>query len=130
MSLEFDFSEVVELAADFARAPDIAANEVRAVVQKGALNVKRDWQSRWRGLSSAPALPDAITFDTKMTADSAEAEIGPDKSRRQGALGNIIEFGTRNNSPRPAGGPALKAEAPRFVKALEDVLQKALAGGR
>lgn len=101
---------------------------VRGVVQRGCLNIKRDWQQRWSGIGHAPALPAAVTYDTTETAGEVRGEVGPDKGRRQGALGNIIEFGTTKNAPIPGGLPAAAAEAPRFQKALTDVAEKALGG--
>lgn len=101
---------------------------VKAVVSRGALNVKNDWKRRWSGIGHAPALPRAISYDTKASATVVEAEIGPDKERRQGALGNLIEFGSTNNAPIPGGLPALAAEAPKFEKALEDLAEKVLGG--
>lgn len=116
--MTFDASELEQLSDDLAEAViDIA--DVRLVVQKGALNVKRDWQNAWSGLAHAPYLAAAVTYDTAVTASGVEAEIGPDKSRRQGALGNLIEFGSANNGPITGGEPALQAEEPRFVEAME-----------
>ena len=50
-------SELDKLAADLLKAPAVAIAEVRAVVSKGALNIKNDWRSAWKGLKHAPALP-------------------------------------------------------------------------
>ncbi|MDP9145659.1 MAG: hypothetical protein M3N43_13385 [Actinomycetota bacterium] len=125
--LDITVTGLRELLVDLAKAERIQP-AVRAVVQRGALNVKQDWARRWSGIAHAPALARAITYDTKETAGQVSAEIGPDKGRRQGALGNIIEFGTSKNAPIPGGMPALAAEGPRFEKALADVAEKALAG--
>lgn len=100
----------------------------RKVVSKGALNIKKDWRDRWSGLSHAPQLASAITYDTAVDGDEASAEIGPDKSRPQGPLGNLVEFGSVHNAPRPGGLPALDAEAPRFEQALGDLGEQLLAG--
>lgn len=116
-----------ELIADLEKAEHIDP-AVRGVVARGALNIKKDWATRWSGIAHAPALPRAITYDTTVQRDSVSAEIGPDKDRSQGALGNIIEFGTSKNSPIPGGLPALAAEEPKFLKALADVAAKALEG--
>ncbi|MCX5066907.1 hypothetical protein OOJ91_13730 [Micromonospora lupini] len=105
-----------------------APKETRAVVQRGALNIKRDAQGRVRGLAHAPAYPYAISYDTKETPASYTAEIGPDKAKRQGALGNLIEFGSVNNAPRPHMIPAGDAERPRFEKAMEDLAARILEG--
>ena len=46
------------------------------------------------------------------------AQIGPDKGLPQGALGNLIEYGSVNNPGHNNGKDALDAEIPRTVKAL------------
>jgi hypothetical protein len=110
---------------DLGQSPEKARKGVRPVVERGCLNIKRDIQRRWRGLGSAPALSSAVTYDTRPTPLGAVGEVGPDKKRRQGALGNVIEFGTVNNPPHPAVGPAGEAEEPRFARAMEDLGVKA-----
>lgn len=117
-----------ELIADLTKAESRSVTGVRAVVERGALNVKKDWRQRWGGIAHAPALPAAVTYDVVYGFGSVSAEIGPDKDKRQGALGNIIEFGTSKNAPIPGGLPALAAEAPRFERALADLGEKALGG--
>ncbi|MET7395619.1 hypothetical protein ABZS66_19225 [Dactylosporangium sp. NPDC005572] len=94
---------------------------------KGALNIKNDWRQRWSGIAHAPALGSAVTFDVFYTLTAVNAEIGPDKQRRQGALANLIEFGSENNAPIPGGLPALQTEEPKFALALEGVPMKLLS---
>lgn len=113
------------LAADFDRASRVVPVEVRKVVQKGALNIKTDARRRASGLAHAPAYPFSITYDTEIKSSRVEAEIGPDKERRQGALGNILEFGSVHNPPIPHMAPAAQAELPRFEKACQDLAVKA-----
>lgn len=96
--------------------------KVGAVVERGAVNIKRDWQQRWTGMAHAPSLPAAISYDPlHWSIGRVETEIGPDKARRQGALGNLVEFGSVHNGPRPGGVPALDAEAPKFERAILDL---------
>src|SRR5690606_5591120 len=121
-----DASEVDRLAVDLGRVPGRAVPKVTAAVTKGAVNIKNDWADRWKGLSHAPALASAVTYDMEFGVGWVGAVIGPDKEKRQGALGNIIEYGTVNNAPRPGGGPALAAEEPKFTKALSDIAGRAL----
>ena len=129
-SFEIDASEVAKLEDAFDKAGALLLPAAKAVVAKGSLNIKKDWKARWSGFAHAPALPHAVTYDTKSGADVIESEIGPDKGRAQGALGNLLEFGSENNAPIPGGLPALSAEEPRFVRASEemvaDVLEKLL----
>lgn len=115
--------------ADLGHAGDELHQEARHVVEKGALNVKKDWRDRWLGHPHFLSLPWAIGYDITRDDDTMISyEIGPDKDKRQGPLGNIIEFGTVNNGPIPGGMPALDAEEPRFMRAVEDLGEQLLAG--
>lgn len=122
MSIEWDASDLSRLVADLGRVPGKVVPAVRGVVEHGALNVKREAADLISGHPHAPAYPKSITYDVKAGLGSVEAEVGPDKGRRQGALGNILEYGTSKNAPIPHLGPSLEAEAPRFEKALGDVV--------
>lgn len=113
-----------ELARDLDRAAGKASAEVRKVVAKGALNVKADWRKRWTGLGHLPHLPRAIGYDVTVKGSTITGEIGPDASKKQAAIAPVVEFGSINNAPIPGGRPALDAEEPRFIKALEDLAVK------
>jgi hypothetical protein len=114
------------LIRDLDKAPDIARAGVRPVIAKGSLNIKTATKRRWTGLSNAPALPAAVTYDTRLTPTGAVGEIGPENEKRQGDLGNLIEYGSVNNAPRPGLAPSLTEEEPRTAKALEDLGLKGL----
>lgn len=115
------------LVADLKREAEIAPAESRKVVQKGCLNIKNDWRKRWTGFPHAPRLPYAISYDTTMTGERVEGEVGPDKDKRQGSLGNLFEYGSVNNAPIPGGAPALQAEQPKFERAMEALAFKGAA---
>lgn len=119
MKVTVTSSGLNELAVALESAADDAVDEGRKVVSRGALQIKNDWRRRWSGSPHAPALPYAIGYDVRTAGTRVSAEIGPDKAKRQGALGNLYEFGSVNNAPRPGGAPALAAEEPRYVAALE-----------
>lgn len=107
----------------------LAGQEVDKVVERGALNIKNDWRRRWGGLTHAPALPYAVTYDvTREPGGVICGEIGPDKTKRQGALGNIIEFGSPTSAPHPGGAPALDTEEPRFLAQVEQAVVRQLNG--
>lgn len=126
MTMSIDDSEVRGLAQILVEAAGRSRSEVRKVVARGALNIKRDAQNATKGLAHAPAYPRAISYDTKELAQTISAEIGPDKEKRQGALGSLIEFGSVNNPPRPHMIPAGEREQPKFEKALDDLARTAL----
>ena len=111
------------LAAALVGSGAKAVVETRAIVQKGAQNVKT--QGRNNALQSAPTrhagAPHAITYDTKIQPTTVEAEIGYDKSRPGGALGNLLEFGggKDHSPPHRDLARALEAEEPRFVTQMD-----------
>jgi hypothetical protein len=107
------------LIADFEREAHVAPGEARKVVGRGLLNIKNDWRQRWSGYPHAPRLPYAISYDTKQLRGQIEGEVGPDKDKPQGALGNLFEFGSIKNAPIPGGAPALRTEQPKFERAME-----------
>jgi hypothetical protein len=119
------------LAHDLSEAPRKVQREALAVVEHGAVNVKKDWAENARASSGrmAPAYPSSISYDISLGAALAgvvEAQIGPDKQKRQGALGNLLEFGSANNAPHNDGGRALKKEAPEFERALSEAMLSSL----
>lgn len=126
MSIHIDTSDLDKLAADLARVAEDVMPEAKKVVGKGCLNIKKDWKRRWSGLAHAPAIPYAIGYDVRQRGPFIEGEVGPDKSKRQGALGNLLEYGSVKNAPIPGGAPALEAEEPRYVKQMYDLGTKML----
>jgi len=116
------------LAADLLKAAGEAIVATRAVVQKGALNIKQG--AKANVLKSAPInnahAHHAITYDTTVGATAIEAEIGYDRDKRGGKLGNILEYGTRNNPPHRDLGRALDAEEDAFKVNLAAVAARLL----
>jgi hypothetical protein len=93
------------LAADMLKAAAEAVVATRAVVQVGALNIKRD--AKANVLKSAPihnaGAAAAITYDTNIGKTTVDAEIGYDKDKKPGRIGNLLEFGGGgDHSPRTA----------------------------
>ena len=110
-----------ELIAGLGKGAVKALPESRKVVERGSMNIKKDWRQRWTGHPHIKRLPFAVTYDIFGEIGGWRGQIGPDKTKPQGPLGNVIEFGTENNAPIPGGLPALEAEAPKFEKALQDL---------
>ena len=128
MRVSIDSDDLNRFVLRLDRVVSEAPQEATRVVEKGALNIKND--ARWRasGLRHAPAYPSAITYDMSQGFRGPVAEIGPDKQKRQGALGNLIEYGSVKNAPRPHMVPAAEAELPRFERAMEDLSARLLEG--
>lgn len=114
------------LAADLALAGIRLAVAGQALLTKGAVNIKGDWRASASGLKHAPLYSASITFDVIPSPTVLAAEIGPDKTKPQGALGNLIEYGSVKNPPHLDGARALAAEEPRFYEAASDAAAQAV----
>ncbi|MFJ6579245.1 hypothetical protein ACIQMY_25200 [Streptomyces sp. NPDC091368] len=113
---EINVRELVQLAAVLTEKLAEAEPQMVAVVTRGALNVKNGWRANAAATAGRHArrYPYSIGYDVTPMPGGASAEIGPDKSKAQGPLGNLLEFGSSNNPPHNDGGLALIAEAPAF----------------
>ncbi len=120
------------LAAALLASNTKAVAETRAIVQKGAQNIKTE--GRNNALRSAPTrharAPYAITYDTEVLRDgtTVDAEIGYDKKLPGGALGNLLEFGGGKDYSPPHRdlARALEAEEPRFEQAISTMASRLL----
>jgi hypothetical protein len=129
MNSPFDMGDVRRLERHLARVVPQAERDVVAVVRRGALNIKNDWRANAR--ASAPRhakhYPRSIGFDVHRIGPVTIAEIGPDKAGPQGALGNLLEYGSVKNPPHNDGGRALDAELPRFEAQIALIIERGLA---
>jgi hypothetical protein len=126
-----DLTQLIKLSDDLAAAPARMQAAVTPVVKRGAYNIKKDafWliQSMLRR-GYASAYPYSISYDVYPEGKAVIAEIGPDKDKPQGALGNLIEFGSANNAPLPHLMPAGELETPKLQANLLRVAAKAVLG--
>lgn len=124
-----DVSELLSLSRSLAEASGRAQRQAYPIVKKGAQNIKVGMTRDFSGHAHAPHVGRSIDYDIGVLSalrGSIEAEIGFNKAKPQGALGNILAFGTSKNAPVADIGAALTAEAPRFEKALAEIAVKAL----
>ncbi len=123
--------ELRELADDM-RNTDKVIDGVSRVTKHAAQNIKTNAAKivRTMALAHVPHYPRSINYDHQRLPTGAMAEIGPDKDRRQGALGNFIEYGyaPHNTKPHPHMLPATEKEEPVFRKQLQDVADRHLGG--
>lgn len=124
-----DNSEIVNLAADLGAVPDVAGRFIRKAVEVSSRRIKDDWKEQATGFVHAPAFPYSIGYDIATVnafgASVIQSEIGPDKERRQGALGNLMEFGSVNNPTMGLGAGALERAEDDFQHGLEQALADA-----
>lgn len=108
--------DLLRLENDFRREYTRVPRKAREAVAAEATIVRDSWRVYMRARSQyghIPWLPKAITHTVRTDADGPAAEIGPDKRKKQGPLGNLLEFGSRNNKPHRDGYRALRErEAP------------------
>lgn len=124
MAEVFDTSQLDKLVADLDAVPDEVLPKVKKVVSKGALNVKNGMKADATNARSYRYFSRSINYD--ITHDGLGAEIGPNKGQIQGALGNLLYFGTsRTAGVLNINGPIDK-ESPRFADALADVAEDIL----
>lgn len=134
-----DGSDFSRLAADIRHVPAVTSVYLRPAMEGIAAAIQDTARENATGLAHAPRFPSSITYD--FVGDSSgggalgafiarahdydlEVEIGPDKERPQGALGNLIEYGSVKNPPQGIMHGALQAhenELERDIsKAIED----------
>jgi len=118
-----DFSQLDAFAAVLAQAVPAIQPKVKAVVSKGALNIKNQLREEAEKSVHFKGVAWTISYDITEDAGEVGAEIGPEK-KAAGNLGNIAYFGGVHGGgatlPDPQG--ALEAEADRFMAALELVV--------
>ena len=116
--MDVDFSDLDKLAADLTDAPDTLPKHLRKALEVTAKRVKDDARKSVGARKYFKGGASAIDYELtgfSGVVSGMDAEIGYNKGRRAGRLGNLIEFGApRSNNSLPPGGE----------------LQKALAGNR
>lgn len=121
--VQFDTSELDDLRDDLLDSLDRVLDVTARTTARSALAIKKGAQNYIIAQTSTTFTvhyPHSISYDVTEDGTAIEAEIGPDKARRgrQGALGNILEFGTSRNAPIPHLLPAFEDELPKYLNAL------------
>ncbi|MCH9836055.1 hypothetical protein K0U83_10360 [bacterium] len=95
--IEADFSELIELAVDLEKVADNAGPHIRKAVEATAFDVKKDAVKKVRKRKMLGQAAAAIDYELKgfqgFGATVLDAEIGYDKDKPGGPLGNLVEFG-------------------------------------
>lgn len=120
--IEFDASELRALELDLGQVPTALAKDVNQVLKVGANKIKKNMRAEATGVQSAPAFPWAISYDSTVTADAVEYEIGPVK----GGAGSLalLYLGNSNSAPRlPDPKGILDREAVFIEKFIGDAME-------
>lgn len=124
MGIEVDLTELNAFSVNLGKIASKALPEVDSVIKKGAQNIKEELVSGARASTHFKGMAGSISYDSTYSIGSVSYSVGPDKSRRGGALGNIFYFGTsRGGGTGDLDGP-LRNEEPRTYKHLQDLVDK------
>lgn len=129
MTYTVDATALAELAGDLVAGVDQVDTEAEQIVERGALNVRRDARRRIREQITGtylPHYPQAITYDTESDTGGVEALIGPEVDRLQGGMGAGVEYGSARTGPLPHLLPAFEEELPRTLRHLADAAGRVL----
>ena len=124
-NVSVDTSELQKLSASLAGVGAKLPAQARAAVSKGALNIKTDTREH---VSESPywaRLAQTVNYSMSGNAFFSAAQVGYDDVG-QGELAGIYEFGSVKRAPHPTLIPAFEREAPRFEKAMGDLVAKAI----
>ncbi|MHB1173406.1 MAG: hypothetical protein ACYCZY_13175 [Lacisediminihabitans sp.] len=131
--MSIDTSEVRQLAADMRRVPERLNRWVIPVLERGANNIKKQLRDEMAASLHFKVITPAIGYDVLYggfgDAGTYEVEIGPSaEPGSAGNLANIAYFGGAHGGGGTVPDPqaALDAEAPKFEKALGDLLEDLL----
>lgn len=113
MDVYFDSPELVKLLQDLVDAPARIGPALEGVISKGALNIKTAARAAAPNPHHANLYRNSITYTLTTEGAVTSAEVGPDKDLPQGALGNLLEFGSAKGFVQPHLVPAWEVEAPK-----------------
>ena len=123
--LDFDTSELDQLARDFATAGAKVIPAIVPTAHRAGNNIKRTMKADATGHAHLPALPYAVEYDVERTATSVTIDVGFRKEG-QGNLANIAAFGSVNNAPVMDITRGLTEETPKFMQWAAKLAAEAL----
>lgn len=120
--IDFDFSGLNRLAADFKLAALDAVPDTIRAVEVTARHIRDDWrdEAEKSNPAHAPAYPFAVDYDMELETDGViAAEIGPNLARNQGALGILEDApGGVKSAPQRSRDKAVRKNLADFEKGL------------
>ena len=128
MAATFDFSEVMNLAADLGDAPRKVIPLARKAVEVTARHVKDDWKPEAAVSGGAKRYAGSIDYTMKLDQDGViGAEVGPNLNRVGGGWGFLEDApGGVLAAPQHAGRKAAAANVADFEKGLLQAGEDAL----
>jgi len=130
-AVHLDATEVLALAEDLDGAKGRFEKSAVKIMRRGAVKVKAGMRKDFSGHRYAPRVGLSVNYDFWHTPGRRVGfEVGPDKSipGLQGALGNILAFGTINNLPVVDKDAAMRHELPVLTQYLGRAAEQAVLG--
>lgn len=97
--MDADFSELMTLSADIEAAPKALPKYLRKALDVTSIKVKKDAQASVRGRKLLGHAANAIDYELSGSSGATSemsSEVGYNKGKPAGALGNLIEYGAPN----------------------------------
>lgn len=137
MNIAIDARELTAFGNDLKRAAKVAAAGVKPIINKGAVNIKKQMRKEAFASEHFGPMGGTINFDLFVSPDAVWAEIGPDEDVHygkgpKGTPGHLAAMAYFGGLKGGGGGTvkdpkeALEAEAPNVEKHLTDLIEKAL----
>ena len=125
---DFDFSDVMNLAADLGTVEARVLPLARKAVEFTANGIKKDWKPDAKVSGGARAYAAAIDYEMKLDVDGViGAEVGPNLDRPGGSWGLLEDApGGVLSAPQHAGRKAAAKNQADFVKGLLQAGEDAL----
>jgi hypothetical protein len=128
-----DFSELTKLAADLGTVSGKAGPKLRSAIEYTSVAVKKGAQQKvgkrrhWR--QAAAAIDYEVKASASVGGSSITSEIGYDKDKPAGKLGNLVEFGAPGSPNALTPGnelqTALHEQEADFERGLSIAIQQA-----
>lgn len=127
---EFNRADLYRMEADYGavgyKVAGIVAREIEVAGVK-MVGVARGIARGNVNAGHARHYPSSITHDVTVHPTGFSVEVGPEFARKQGGLGQVLEFGSANNPPYPTLFPALTRETIPFARRVADGAAKAVS---
>ena len=120
-----DASDFYELANDLAKIPARAVPTIRNVMDAAGEATAKEWADNARAnvvQGHAKHYPDSIDHDQLLGMSTIGFEVGPNRAKKQGFLGYILEKGGSKNAPQLNGLRAGETMAPRTERMIDSAL--------
>lgn len=121
-----DASEIYELAGDMSQAGAKAVPALRETMAQAGSAFADQWRDNSRQNFSddghAKHYPDSIDSDLVFDLGGVSVDVGPNRAKKQGFLGHILEFGGERSPAYMDGLRALDAMEPRVERQVDAMI--------